>query len=77
MTLDQIDLEGNGFHEALNAFIISLTMERRGALKARMLQKTCGYNPPFTIAHCCETLPFMCTFHPDVMLFRDYFYKGL
>lgn len=23
MTLDQIDLEGNGFHEALNAFIIS------------------------------------------------------
>lgn len=47
MTLEQIDLEGNGFHEALNAFIISPTMERRGAAKARMLQKTCGSNPPF------------------------------
>lgn len=30
MTLDQIDLEGNGFHEALNAFIISHTMESPG-----------------------------------------------
>lgn len=30
MTLDQIDLEGNGFHEALNAFIISHTMEGPG-----------------------------------------------
>lgn len=32
MTLDQIDLEGNGFHEALNAFIISHTMESLGRL---------------------------------------------
>lgn len=30
MTLDQIDLEGNGFHEALNAFIISHTIESPG-----------------------------------------------
>lgn len=30
MTLDQIDLERNGFHEALNAFIISHTMESPG-----------------------------------------------
>ena len=27
MTLEQIDLQGNGFHEALNAFIIFHTME--------------------------------------------------
>lgn len=47
MTLDRIDLEGNGFHVALNAFIISPTMERRGAPKAGMLQKTRGYDPPF------------------------------
>lgn len=71
MTLDQIDLEGNGFHGALNAFIISPTMERREAAKARMLRKTCGYNPPFTIAHCS------CTCTRFIMLFTNYFYKGL
>lgn len=34
MTLDQIDLQGNGFHEALNAFIISHTMESLRKLKS-------------------------------------------
>lgn len=34
MTLDQIDLRGNGFHEALNAFIISHTMGSLGKLKS-------------------------------------------
>lgn len=34
MTLGQIDLEGNGFHEALNAFIIFHTMESPGKLKS-------------------------------------------
>lgn len=34
MTLDQIDLEGNGFHEALDAFIIFHTMESLGKLKS-------------------------------------------
>lgn len=33
MTLEQIDLEGNGFHEALNAFIIFHTMASLGKLK--------------------------------------------
>lgn len=33
MTLGQIDLEGNGFHEALNAFIIFHTIESLGKLK--------------------------------------------
>lgn len=35
MTLDQIELEENGFHEALNPFIISKTMESVGKLKRR------------------------------------------
>ena len=33
MTLDQIDLVGNGFHETPNAFIKSHTMEKRGEAK--------------------------------------------
>lgn len=37
MTLGQIDLEGNGFHEALNAFIIFHTMESLRKLKTHGL----------------------------------------
>lgn len=45
MTLDQIDLEGNGFHEALNAFIISHTMESPGRAEPsniRLISSVCS-----------------------------------
>lgn len=48
MTLDRIDLVGNGFHETPDAFIKSHTMERRGEPKARTLQKITFH----TITHC-------------------------
>lgn len=67
MTLDQIDLEGNGFHEALNAFIISHTMESLGKLKSMDAAILCfqvhymkgNYtvkSKSCIITHCCNLL---------------------
>lgn len=64
MTLDQIDLEGNGFHEALNAFIIFHTMESLGKLKSTGAASQCtNMKGNYTvkskcciIAHCYYTL---------------------
>ena len=59
MTLSQIDLEGNGFHKALNAFIIFHTMTRRGeAQKQRrrnpMLPSSLTWREITVKSKCCK-----------------------
>lgn len=61
MALEQIDLEGNGFHEALNAFIIFHTMASLGKLKvvdATVLSFKVLYMKGNVKIECCyKTLP--------------------
>lgn len=52
MTLDQIDLLGNGFHETPDAFIKSHNGETRGAKSVDAAQRK---KTSHTMSHCCET----------------------